>query len=294
MQRRAPGAGLAPATLAQALVALVTLAGLAALPARAQGLWPTGCEAPNWALAAGAVHSRWQEHADNGRRLVDEQGTLGSLDLRGRAACGRLRWQADVGLAQGRRGYDGVSSTGQAVATHSSIRQLQWRLAALLPLQPAPGMAAPAWQAGLELGQGLLWRDIASTATVRGYPERFTQWHAAALLAHARPLADGLALQATLALGGGPAGRLRLHLPIADAATLRLGGSTLARVALGVRPAAAGGSVASGWQLQLHWQLQRTGAGPAATLRQGGLPVGGAAQPAFRQQQLGLQAGWRF
>lgn len=267
--------------------ALLALAG-AGLPAAADA-----CLAPDWALAAGAEHSRWQEHDANGRRLVAERGDLATLAARAGVQCAGLQWQAVLGLAAGRRAYQGQSTTGQPVASHSDLRRLHWQLAALAPLgAPADGLA---WWAGAEAGQALLWRDIASAGAVRGYPERFDQWQAAALLVHRRALAPGLGLQATLALGGGPAGRLHLHLPIADPALLRLGSSRLARLDVALlggtmAPGLAVGGRTPGWQLHLQWQQQRTGAGPAATLWRHGVAVGGAAQPAWRQDALGLQA----
>lgn len=246
------------------------------------------CQAPAWSWQAGAEHSRWQEHADNGRRLLTEQGTLATADVRASLDCGAVQWQATLGGAGGRRAYQGESSTGQPIRTHSDIRRLHWQAAALLPL-PAWG---PGWQAGAALGQVRLWRDIASAGPVRGYPERFDQWQASALLAHTRALRPGLGLQARLALGGGPSGRLLLQLPTADAARLRLGhhGS----IGLDLRLLGGTSDQDAGWQLGLHWRHHRTAAGPAATLWRGTLPVGAAAQPAVRQHDLGLQAGWQW
>lgn len=246
------------------------------------------CRPPTWAWQAGAEHSRWQEHADNGRRLLTEHGTLATADATATLDCTGLQWQATLGLASGRRGYRGESNVGQPVTTHSDIRRLQWRAAALLPM-PAWG---PGWQAGAALGQVRLWRDIASAGPVLGYPERFDTWQATALLVHARALRPGLGLQARLALGGGPSGRLRLQLPTADPAHLRLGSHQTAGLSL----ALLGGATAdgAGWRLGLHWHHQRSGAGPAATLWRGKLPVGAAAQPALRQTDLGLQAGWQW
>jgi len=249
------------------------------------------CLAPDWALDGGALHSRWQEHATDGRRLVAERGDLALLAARAGLQCAGLRWQASLGWSAGRRAYQGQSTTGLPLASHSTVRNLQWQVSALAPLGQGT-----AWWAGAEAGQAVVWRRIATAGAVLGYPERFDQWQAAALLVHRRALAPGLGLQATLALGGGPPGRLHLQLPIADPALLHLGSSSLARLELALQggPLAVPGGSAPAWAVRLQWQQQRTGAGPAATLWRHGLPVGGAAQPAFRQGALGLQAGLQW
>ncbi|GCL62176.1 hypothetical protein [Pseudaquabacterium pictum] len=246
------------------------------------------CEPPAWAWQAGAEHSRWQEHADNGRRLLTEQGTLTTAETRATLDCSGLQWQATLGLASGRRGYQGESNGGQPISTHSDIRRLHWQAAALWPLSAW----GPGWQAGAALGQVRLWRDIASAGPVLGYPERFDQWHATALLAHGRLLRPGLGLQARLALGGGTPGRMALWLPTADPARLRLGSHQVMQLDLAL--VGGGAAEAAGWRLGLRWRHQRTAAGPAATLWRGNLPVGAAAQPAIRQTDAGLQAGWQW
>jgi hypothetical protein len=247
------------------------------------------CEPVAWAWQAGAEHSRWQEHADSGRRLLQERGTLATLAGQATLACGGLRWEARLGVADGRRGYQGESSGGQPIRTRSQVRRLHWQAAALMPV---PGWGA-GWQVGAALGQARLWRDIASAGPVLGYPERFDQWQASALLDHQRPLQSGLALQARLALGGGPAGRLLLQLPTADPAHLRLGASAVAQLDVTLLGGGAA-DAAAGWRIGLLWRQQRTGAGPAAPLWRGTLLVGAAAQPAIRQTDLGLQAGWQW
>ncbi len=264
------------------------LPGLLAAAALAAGTAQAACSPLAWDWQAGAVHSRWQEHTEAGRRLVHERGTLAMLAVQTAAVCGGLRWETQLGLAEGRRGYEGESSGGQFITTHSRIRRLQGQVAVLLPV-PAWG---PGWQAGAALGHLRQWRDIASAGPVLGYPERFDQWQASALVDHRRALQPGLGLQARLALGGGPAGHLLLHLPTADAARLRLGASGL--VQLDVTLLGGGGAAPAGWHAGWRWRHQRTAVGTSATLRRGALVVGAAAQPAFRQTDLGLQAGWRW
>lgn len=263
------------------LVAAVLVAGLGS------GAVQAGCTPPSWTLQAGAQHSRWQERAENGRRLLREQGTLAAADAQAAIRCDGLLLQAALGWADGRRAYDGESTLGQPLQTHSDVRQLQGQVAALLPLG---GSDTAAWHAGLALEQARSWRRIASAGAVQGYPERFDQTRLSAVLQHRRPLGVGLALQARLDLGGGPPGRMRLDLPTADPARLHLGSSRHLQAGLTL----LGSTPAAGWQIGLQWRHQRTAAGPAATLWRGPLPVGGAAQPAFRQTDLGLSAGWRW
>ena len=263
------------------------LPALLAAGALAGNLAQAACGPLAWDWQAGAVHSRWQEHTEAGRRLVHESGTLATLAGRAAAACSGLHWEAELGLAEGRRGYQGESSGGQPITTRSQIRRLQGQVAVLLPV-PAFG---PGWQAGAALGHLRQWRDIASAGAVLGYPERFDQWQASALVDHQRALQPGLGLQARLALGGAPSGHLLLHLPTADVARLRLGASGLVQLDVNLL---GGGAAAAGWQVGLRWRHQRTAAGPAATLWRGTLPVGAAAQPAVRQTDLGLHAGWRW
>ena len=78
-----------------------------AAAALAGGPVQAACGPVGWHWHAGAVHSRWQEHADSGRRLVLESGTLATLSGQAAVACGSLRWEAQLGLADGRRGYRG-------------------------------------------------------------------------------------------------------------------------------------------------------------------------------------------
>ena len=260
---------------------LVLMLACACLPGVAQA----ACRALQPAVAAGAEHSRWQElaPAPGGRRLVLEQGTLASLLLQATQPCDGWRWQAALGLAQGRRAYQGFSSTGMAVVTQADIRRLRASLAVDWPV-PLVGtlLGDGAATVGLALHHANLWRDIASAGAVRGYPEHFSQWQLAGRLAINGPLRPGLRWQLGLALGGGPPGRLLLLLPQADAALLRLGSSRMASLALGLQ-------FDAGWGLQLQWLHERSGAGAASALRRGGVVVGAAAQPAIRQSGVGLQ-----
>lgn len=244
------------------------------------------CGPPGWWLGAGVERSRWQESDGQGRRLLREQGTLGTLELALQTHCAGIDWRLALAQASGRRGYDGRSSSGAPLATHSDIDRSTLALAGWLPVSDA-------WSMGASLGYRQLRRDIASAGAVRGYAERLRDWQALALLRHQRGLGERWTLAAELRLGAGPPGRLALQLPHADAAVLRPGAGRLLQAGLSVHGGAPA-VPASGWQLQLIYRDERFAAGPPQALLRQGLVVGGAAQPETRRSALGLQAGLRF
>lgn len=274
--------GRAAARLAGRTVAGAALALLCgtAMPAHAV------CAPPGLSLAAGAEHSRWRELDAQGRPLLHEQGTLATLSLALDLACAGIDWRLAVEQAAGRRAYDGRSTTGAALATHSRIARTTLELTAWVPL-------ADTWAAGVRLGARQLERDIAGAGAVSGYAERFRDGQLAAGLRQIRGLGPGLRGTAELWLGAGPAGRLALQLPQADAAVLRLGSSRLLQAALALH--GGGPDIDStGWGLQLSYRREHFGAGPAQPLMRQGLRVGGATQPQTQQSALALQAtlGW--
>jgi hypothetical protein len=151
------------------------------------------------------------------------------------------------------------------------------------------------WTGGLRLNHRILNRDIASIGQVRGYPERFSYWQAALGLKRTLALNPGLIISGEGWLGGGPAGTLALNLPTADATQLTLGSSKLAEIALQLgSPALTPGQAGWSWQARVDYQWQTIAAGPAKALVRNGIPVGGAAQPAVRQQALGVSAGANY
>lgn len=244
------------------------------------------CQPLAWTVGAGAEHSRWQEFDAQGGRLLIEQGTLGRLDLALSSRCAAIDWQLTLALASGRRGYDGRSSSGAPLSTHSAIDRSALAMAAWLPV-------ADGWSMGGQLVYRQLRRNIASAGPVSGYAEVFSDSHALALLRHQSRLGGRLGLTAELGLGAGPPGRLALQLPYADAAVLRLGASRLLQAGLGLRLGATA-EPASSWQLQLSYRAERFAAGRPQVLLRHGQVVGGAAQPETRQSALGLQAGHSF
>lgn len=263
--------------------------GLALLLACAAGAPPAlACQAPVPGLEAGALRSQWQEFDARGRPLVREQGLLqrGALTLE--LPCGALRWSAQWALGQGRRAYDGVSNLGQPVATASAIEASELALQGLQTLDAH-------WSWGLALRHRRLRREIAGSGAVLGYTERFSDWQAALVLRHERPLTPGTTLSASAWVGGGPGGRLALQLPRSDPAVLELGPSRWVRLALQIgRAEPPEPRPGWTWQLGLHYEKERMDAGPARSLVRGGQPAGAALQPRTVQSALGLQLSLRY
>ena len=187
--------------------------------------------------------------------------------------------------ARGDRDYEGLTSTHVPVATNSRISQWGIEISGLAPV-------AAGWAAGGRIGLHRIDRDIASAGRAQGYPERFRFGELA--LGARLALADspGLRLAALAWLGAGPAGRMTLQLPNADAAELRLGGSR--SLALELLALGAAGVPGWHWQARLGHRREQWAAGPAQVITRQGIPVAGAVQPATRQSTLDLQAGLRF
>lgn len=266
----------APALRARA--GRVAAAGLCALASSCV----VACAPPGWSAGAGIEHSRWQEFDASGRRLVREQGSLATLALGLDVQCQGWAWQVALARGQGRRGYDGLSSGHAPLRTSSGIERHTVEYAARMAV-------AADWSAGARLAYRQLDRDIAGAGAVRGYAERFSDGQLALGLHHLQALGAALQLGTEVWLGGGPAGRLALQLPHADAAVLRLGRSRLLELGLSLR--GAGPATATpGWRAQLVYRRERFGAGPAQALWRNGVPVGGAAQPATQREALSLQA----
>lgn len=257
---------------ARQVALLAALWAAAALPA-------TAC---TWQASAelGPLASRWRETDSDGQTLLQEHGTLAqaATTVSGQG-CPLGPWSATLAHSRGNRQYDGQSSNGAALQTRSRLQHTG------LTLQALP-WGDEVWRLGLRLRWQRVDRDIQSTATALGYPERFDTVQAALVAGLSGPWRSGpLRWDLQLALGGGPGGHVKLQLPGLDAATLRLGSSRLAQLDLGLQ-----GPVARGWQwrLGLQAQAEHAGAGPARALTRNGQVVGAASQPATWQSSLGL------
>lgn len=247
------------------------------------------CTTASTALEAGAQDSRWRETDAEGRALLHEQGTLAAsrmvIEARG---CRLGEASLQLALAGGNRRYDGQTSAGNTLVTRSDVREQALTLQVLPWAWDAPGSGATV-QAGARLRWQRSERDIRSTATALGYPERHQRLHAALVLAArgAGP-AEGWHWRAELAAGGGPAGRMKVALPGYDPARLELGSSRLLQAGVQL-----GGALAPGWSWQValaHDREQRSAGEPTALRRQGQV-VGGVLQPATRESATRLTAG---
>jgi hypothetical protein len=250
--------------------------------------WAFDCSAPAWGAHTGLVRSQWKETNGQGRLLVRERGTLRSAGLTVDGACARWQWRLALTRSTGERAYDGVSNTNFPIRTTSGLAITDAAAQLWTP-------ALANWSGGLRLNQRRLNRDIAGIGQVQGYPERFSYWQAAVGVRHEIALTPGLIISGEGWLGGGPAGTLALSLPTADPAQLKLGTSRLAEIGLQIgSPALAAGQAGWSWHARVDYQWQAISAGPAKALMRNGIPVGGAAQPATRQQALGMNAGAHY
>jgi hypothetical protein len=259
-------------------------AGLAAVaPAGAQAL----CSRPEIGLSVAALRSQWREQDERGRRLVEEDGTLTGLGLRAALQCRPWVFGLQLAQARGQRRYDGVDSRGAPVVSSSRLVHSESTLEALLPaIEPV--------LLGGRLRVQQIERDIAGVGAALGYPESFRYWQAQVGARSTFALAAGLQLSLDGWIGAGPSGRVAVRLPYADPVTLPLGPSRAAELGLQLlssAPSPIQGGAGWGWRMGLQWTLQDIGAGSARPLMRNGAVVGGAAQPAIRQQSWAISLG---
>ena len=254
----------------------------ALLASLASAVAASGCDTPALGTVAGIERSRWEELDAHGQSLVRERGTLKLAGLQGSGRCGALDWTAQWTRSQGRRSYDGLTTTQAPLQTHSHLRVQALTLSAWLPVQNS-------WAVGAQLGHRQIQRDIASNGSVLGYPERFDYRQAALGLRYQAALAASLRLTASAWLGAGPGGRVRVDLPRADPVTLPLGSSRL--LALGLQ-LDSGETAQPGWSWQagVAYRREEIGAGTPEAISRNGVTVGAALQPGVVQQHFGTTA----
>lgn len=242
------------------------------------------CSAPEIGAVAGADQSRWYEYGAQGARLVKEDGRLWRTGIRAALSCATLEWSFDWLHNAGRRDYEGFTNTRVPVRTVTHIDADELSLAVLHPFTAGA-------TAGLRLGLSDIDRTIESTGLAVGYPERFRYWSAAVGGRYTWALGEGLGAAVHGWVGGGPAGRLRVDLPGADPAELRLGSSRL--LEMGIRIGSGSPRSRSGgwsWAAGLTFRDETMRAGEPQVLRVGSVPVGVAAQPRTTQRTLALFA----
>ncbi|MCV2371161.1 hypothetical protein [Roseateles oligotrophus] len=258
------------------------LLALAAAPLLWANSAHAACGLDALAMSAGAHDSQWTEHDAEGRRLLREHGQLPEATLTVGGACGS--WSADLSWrhSAGRRDYQGLSNHGASVQTHSRLRINEWSLSVQRPLFD-----------GLKLGMRMQHqqtrRELATTGAVLGYPEQHGHWiYALGLLSEGAAWGESR-WRLGAWLGGGPSGRVRIALPIADETTLRTGAMRQSELQLQWLSA----PWAEAWRasLGLRWREERVGAGAASTLWRQGVAVGGALQPRHDLRSAGVEAG---
>jgi hypothetical protein len=216
---------------------------------------------------------------------VHESGRLRGPELAVNVRCDDWTLQAAMSRLDGSRRYEGQTSAGVPALSSSALRQQNGQLQSTIKLTDA-------WQLGGRLSGHTLWRDIASTASASGFPERFdwtllsvgTQWRTA--------FGPG---QLTLAAWTGAqlSSTMLLSLPGRDQTVLKLGS---------IRQT----EVVSGWRIQLSpaWHLQVDASyrritmnqGEEGIVKRGGSPVGIAFQPrtTMVDQPIAIRMGYEF
>ncbi|MDM4766713.1 hypothetical protein [Pelomonas sp. SE-A7] len=239
------------------------------------------------ALSPVQSHSRWSEWSEDRGRLVLERGWLAGagLDLAGGCAA-NWRWELQLNHLQGRLPYQGQSSRGAPLQTHSEWREQALDLTALHALASSP----------LQVGARVIWsrqrRDIGSAGAVQGYPEQYRQAGLAAGLRWRAALATHWQWQAQAWLGRFQPSRIAIEFPTADPTVLRSGSGRMAELGLGLEWQIAGQPWAA--QFGLDWQQQHRSQGAAQPLYRGGLLVGVASQPAHTELRTRLSAGLAY
>lgn len=251
-------------------------------------VWSLDCSVPSWGVHTGVARSHWEEINAQGKSLVRERGALTRTGITAGGSCERWQWRLALARSEGRRTYDGVSTTNVPIQTYSNLAITDASVQGWAPITER-------WSGGLRLNHRTLHRNIASTGRVLGYPERFSYWQTAAGLRHELPLRPSVVISAEGWLGGGPGGSLSLKLPNADPAQLKLGNSRVVEVGLQVgSPALASDRRGWSWQVRMDYQRQGIAAGRATALTRNGVPVGGASQPETLQSALGVDVGAHY
>lgn len=263
---------------------LACTAGLISLPGTAQS---ASCNAPALGIVAGAERSHWKEVDAEGRVLVREGGTLPMAGLRLEGQCPSVDWSAQWMLSHGDRGYDGLTNTQTPFQSQSKL-QAQ-RLSAQVWLPVGAG-----WSVGSQLAYVGMDRSIEGRGNVRGYPERFSYLQAALGARYQAALSAQTRWAASLWLGGGPGGRVRVELPRFDPRTLPLGSSRMLTIAVELQGGAARNQPGWSWQSSLSYRYEQTDAGDARILTRNALPAGVALQPRFDQRHFGVTLGANY
>ncbi|GAB3775906.1 hypothetical protein GCM10028796_52590 [Ramlibacter monticola] len=234
-------------------------------------------------VAAGVVHRRLVERADDGRRLVTESGELLRLQAQGElelARGGALR--ASAGIAAGGLDYRGQTQAGVPLDTDSGHRDLEFGFA-WRPLAPAP------WGEGWLGLHGLQQRrQIASTPSAQGLRETSSLLLAGVRWSHVFDGA-GWRWQPSAEFRGSVRHRLEVDFHgVFDTADLKGGGRRELLLGLDASPAG------SPWHFGFAWTRARQSASPVQPLLRAGAPAGTVRQPRIEIDDVMLRAGLSF
>lgn len=243
------------------------------------------CEPRHISVQAASTSStsNWQEFDAAGLKLVQESGALRGTELTAVLHCESWEFQGMLSQTDGTRSYEGFTSTGVAATSQSSLRESSTHIQAMMKLSDA-------WAMGLRLSQQTTWRDIASTPSASGYPERF-EWSLASLGARWSTSTNFGQLTLEAWTSAPIASTMFLQLPGRDPTTLPLG--PIRHMELGVR-----------WNMPLdsHWVLlaeggvRRTDIAQSAdvVIFRSSVPVGVAHQPRTSVLEMPVSIGIQY
>jgi len=245
------------------------------------------CDGRSVSLQAARVSdlSEWDEFDAAGRRLVHESGTLQGMELSADLRCTDWYVQAQISQLDGPRLYDGQTSTGVPAVSQSAISVLQGHWQAGLHVSEA-------WSVGVRLSGKTLWRDIASTASASGYPERY-DWTLLSLGAQWRAALGPSQFNLSAWSGSQLQSSMWVNLPGLDPAFLPMGSINQLELA-----GAWGIRLSREWTLQVDMRRIRTdiGQGADVVVTRGGSPAGVAHQPRTNMTDtlLAVRVGYEF
>lgn len=247
-----------------------------------QACCSAACLAPVLAAQTGIERNVWQEFSDSGKQLVREQGDLPFAALSTQLSCD---WGA-LGLrgaaTRGVRDYSGVSNTGGALATQSSVRNSELALSYSHAIHPQ-------WEPFVSAGISRSTRDIQSAGPVLGYPEEFRMYPVRLGLKWRPALFDNRLLLLAHA-GSALQPQVTVRLPGRDLLTLDLGRT----VSAGLSAELELGILAQGqFVFATQWTSTRMAKGAAGVVTRDGVPTGVANQPRSELAQTQLSIIWR-
>lgn len=253
--------------------------------------WPgvlvAGCVDATSSLQAASVRaaSEWREFNTTGQVLVRESGTLEGIALAAAYRCNRWHLGIQFSELEGKRNYDGRTTTGRPVVSQSAVRQREGHLQALFALTDS-------WSLGGRLAKQRLWRDIASANGASGYPEQFDWTLLSAGAQWQSKMGPG---QFTLGAWAGKdlQSNMLLTLPGRDQAALKLGAIELLELAAGWRI-----QLTPAWHLRADIGYRRISMeqGVTAVIRRGGTASGIAYQPqtTLADRPIAIRMGYEF